>query len=78
LITSLRPGISALFDGENLDLAVAHRDNVACCFTDQSPRKDPLRLRRQFGRPGAPTIVALEGYLMPNTTVPNSTGGGTT
>ena len=38
LITSLRPGISALFDGENLDLAVAHRDNVACCFTDQSPR----------------------------------------
>jgi hypothetical protein len=34
----LRPGSPALLDGENLDLAVALRDNVACCFTDQSPR----------------------------------------
>ena len=33
-ITALRPGISRLLDGENLDLVVAHQDNIAWGFAN--------------------------------------------
>src|SRR5271168_3658310 len=34
----VRPGASALLDGENLDLMVAHRDDIARGSADWSPR----------------------------------------
>src|ERR1700733_15762178 len=34
----VRPGASALLDGENLDLLVAHPDEIACGSADWSPR----------------------------------------
>src|ERR1700719_450947 len=52
----VRPDTSALLDGENLDLMVAHQDDIAGSSADWSPHR---RISARIGERGpAPTLIA--------------------
>src|SRR6478672_1972991 len=52
----VRPDTSALLDGENLDLMVAHQDDIARGSADWSPRRRISA--RIIERGPAPTLIA--------------------